>query len=461
MGGGFSGDEREVNYTCFKSGRNNGHKCGKPGHFKKYYQGLNTSYPQRDVAITKEDGNTLCYEATVANEGRKRFTDVWLFDTGPTFHMTARIEWFHQYKSISEGGSVYSCNDHELKIIRIRSTMVKMHDGEKVFANLYQLKGEIMQEAEASVTSHSPSHKAIVTWHQKLRHMFEQGMKILMERKLLPWVTKEMLVYPIKESFDVFKSLKFTKRARRNQKAVHNGIHSSTKWSGKVDKQNLVRKSKSNVGNYKLGKSFWAEAVNIAKQEEIEALHKNKMWEFMPQPGRRKPIGNKWVYKNKRNDDDQVEQYRARLVVKGYAQKERIDFTEIFSLVVRMTIIRVVLAMCATYDLHSHSSKEEMMEMSRIPYVSAVGSLMFVMICTRLDIAHEMGIVSRELDLIVKGYVYSDYACDLDGSKSTTRYVFTLFGRTVSSASKLQTVVAMSTTKVKYIAAAQVSKEAV
>nr|GFC86824.1 Gag-Pol polyprotein [Tanacetum cinerariifolium] len=50
---------------------------------------------------------------------------------------------------------------------------------------------------------------------------------------------------------------------------------------------------------------------------------------------------------------------------------------------------------------------------------------------------------------------------DLDGSKSTTGYVFTFYGGTVSWVSKLQSVVAMSTTKAEYVAAAQASKEAV
>ena len=89
-----------------------------------------------------------------------------------------------------------------------------------------------------------------------------------------------------------------------------------------------------------------------AMQEEIEALHKNKTWDLVPLPHGRKAIGNKWVYKIKRNSDDQVERYRARLVVKGYAQKEGIDFNEIFSPVVRLTTVRVVLAICAIFDLH-------------------------------------------------------------------------------------------------------------
>jgi len=40
------------------------------------------------------------------------------------------------------------------------------------------------------------------------------------------------------------------------------------------------------------------------------------------------------------------------LVVKGYAQKEGVDFNEIFSPVVRLTTIRMVLAMCVVFDLH-------------------------------------------------------------------------------------------------------------
>ena len=74
-------------------------------------------------------------------------------------------------------------------------------------------------------------------------------------------------------------------------------------------------------------------------QEEVEALHKNQTWKLMLLPPRRKTIGNKWVYKIKRDSNDEVERYRARLVVKGYAQKKGVDFSKIISPVVRLTSV--------------------------------------------------------------------------------------------------------------------------
>ena len=44
--------------------------------------------------------------------------------------------------------------------------------------------------------------------------------------------------------------------------------------------------------------------------------------------------------------------YKARLVVKGFAQKKGIDFDEIFSLVVKMTSIRTILSLVVAEDLH-------------------------------------------------------------------------------------------------------------
>ncbi|KAL5744470.1 hypothetical protein ACOSP7_009685 [Xanthoceras sorbifolium] len=102
----------------------------------------------------------------------------------------------------------------------------------------------------------------------------------------------------------------------------------------------------------------------------------------------------------------------------------------------------------------SPSYEAERMEMSRLPYASAVGGLMFAMICTRPDIAQAVGVASRYMadlgkehwnsmkrilryirgtsdvalccegsEFTVRGYEESDFAGDLDERNSTTGYV--------------------------------------
>ena len=64
----------------------------------------------------------------------------------------------------------------------------------------------------------------------------------------------------------------------------------------------------------------------------------------------KKVLRNKWVFKLKR-DGDKLVKYKARLVVKGFNQKQGIDFDEIFSPIVKMSSIQVVLGLVASLDL--------------------------------------------------------------------------------------------------------------
>ncbi|RVX16853.1 Retrovirus-related Pol polyprotein from transposon TNT 1-94 [Vitis vinifera] len=69
-------------------------------------------------------------------------------------------------------------------------------------------------------------------------------------------------------------------------------------------------------------------------------------------------------------------------------------------------------------------------QMKNIPYASAVGSLMYVQVCTRPDIAFAVGIWTDNLEVI--GYSDLDYAGCIDSRKSTSGYVFMLAGGAVS-----------------------------
>jgi hypothetical protein len=113
-------------------------------------------------------------------------------------------------------------------------------------------------------------------------------------------------------------------------------------------------------------------------------------------------------------------------------------------------------------------TQEEEEDMSHVPYVSAVGSLMYAMVCTRPNIAHAVGVLSRYMSklgkehwttvkrvfkylhgtasyglcyqgrlgldrvLDIHGFVDADWAGDLDRRRSTSGYVFNLFGGAIS-----------------------------
>jgi len=405
-----------------------------------------------------------------------------------------------------------------------------------------------------------------------------------------------------------------------------------------------------------------------AMRDEIESLRKNKTWVLTRLPDGKKALQNKWVYRVK-DEPDGSKRYKARLVVKGFLQKEGVDYTEVFSPVVKLTTIRTVLSIVAAEDLHleqmdvktaflhgdleediymvqpegfetpgkeglvcklekslyglkqaprqwymkfdkfmcdrgfqrgdtdhccyyknngdtyiilllyvddmlitganmseinklkkelsrefemkdlgaanqilgmritrdraagtltlsqekyikkvlerfrvddakprstplgahfklskgqSPKTTEEKQQMARVPYASAVGSLMYAMVCTRPDIAHAVGVVSRFManpgiehweaikwllrylkgtsnmalcykrnGTILQGFVDADLGGDVDSRKSTSGYVFTMGGTAVSWMSRLQKCVALSTTEAEYVAISEAGKEMV
>jgi len=138
---------------------------------------------------------------------------------------------------------------------------------------------------------------------------------------------------------------------------------------------------------------------------------------------------------------------------------------------------------------------EEREYMTHVSYASAVGNLMYVMVCTWPNLSQTISMISRymhdpgrshwkavkwvlryikgtidvglvfENDSIGKQecvrYVDSDYAGDLDKRRSTTRYVFTLSQAPVNWRSILQSTVALSTTDAEYMAMTEAMKEAI
>jgi len=89
--------------------------------------------------------------------------------------------------------------------------------------------------------------------------------------------------------------------------------------------------------------SDWKKAMD----EELGSLKENDVWDVIPKPAGRKNVASRWVYKAKGNAQGEVEQYKARLVARGFSQILGQDYDEIFAPVVRYDSLRLLLALSA------------------------------------------------------------------------------------------------------------------
>lgn len=65
--------------------------------------------------------------------------------------------------------------------------------------------------------------------------------------------------------------------------------------------------------------------------EEIESIQGNGTWELTSLLEKKKAIGLKWDFNCKLNPDESLLRKKARVVTKGFSQREGIDFEEVFS----------------------------------------------------------------------------------------------------------------------------------
>ncbi|CAA0822147.1 cysteine-rich RLK (RECEPTOR-like protein kinase) 8, partial [Striga hermonthica] len=140
----------------------------------------------------------------------------------------------------------------------------------------------------------------------------------------------------------------------------------------------------------------------------------------------------------------------------------------------------------------SPKTPEEREQMSHIPYASAIGSIMYAMLCTRPDVAHALSVTRKYQsnpgeehwkavkmilkylrrtkdifmvygngELKLEGFTDSGFQSDKDDYKSMSGYLFTLNRAAVSWKSSKQEMIADSATEAEYIAASDAAKEAI
>ena len=84
-----------------------------------------------------------------------------------------------------------------------------------------------------------------------------------------------------------------------------------------------------------------------AMRREMESHMINKTWALVKKKPGEKVLGNRWIFKLKKNPDGSIEKFKARLVVRGFRQTEGVDYGETFSTVCRYESVRTLMSIAA------------------------------------------------------------------------------------------------------------------
>lgn len=94
--------------------------------------------------------------------------------------------------------------------------------------------------------------------------------------------------------------------------------------------------------------------LESSMQLELSNLEKTGTWKLVDLPPGITPIGCTWVYKIKYLADGSIDAYKARLVAKVYNHIEGLNYFNTYSSVVKLTTVRIDIAIASLHHLHLH-----------------------------------------------------------------------------------------------------------
>uniref|UniRef100_A0A2N9EYR8 Reverse transcriptase domain-containing protein n=1 Tax=Fagus sylvatica TaxID=28930 RepID=A0A2N9EYR8_FAGSY len=277
--------------------------CGKKGHYirecrflknQKKDKELNTSEVNvidEIVAMVSKMQIGMITEVHMASAAED--SSEWWYDSGAIIHVCNNKTLFKEYVEAGNGLEVLMGNHNTSKVLGTGTVELKLSSGKKlVLTNVYHVPDIKKNLVSASLLS-------------------KNGVKAVLESDKLILSKNGVFV----GKGNVEEDLNTYNEAMTSRDAV-----------------------------------FWREAVN----DEMDSILSNNTWVLVDLPSGSNTIGCKWVFRRKYRIDGSVQTFKAKLVAKGYRQREGIDYFDTYAPVVRITSIRVLIALASIYKLVVH-----------------------------------------------------------------------------------------------------------
>ncbi|KAH9723177.1 Integrase catalytic domain-containing protein [Citrus sinensis] len=397
-------------------------------------------------------------------------------------------------------GRTITLRDELLKVVAGALTVMK--DTKR--NNLYYFQGSTVIGSASTVSGKDANSEAIKLWHTRLGHTGEKALQTLAKQGLLKEENDRDSDWSKGQRFRLdndgeYKNDPFLQICQDEGIVRHFTIR-DTPQQNRVAKrmnQTILEKVRCMLSNAGLNKEFWVEAVvyachliNCLPSTVIEGRTPMEMWIFQEDDKTSSTLQHVEFEKVKadlvgvdetNSDSPSTEDDEEVLTQEPSQQQDSIAYRrprrEIHRLARFVDMVAYALLIVdddvpSTYrEAISNPKNAEREYMLQVPYSNAVGSLMYAMVCTRPDISHAVGIMSKymhnhgkghwqamqwilryiqktvDVGLLferddtlgqgVIGYVDSDYAGDLEKRRSTIRYVFTFSGGPISWKSTL------------------------
>jgi hypothetical protein len=133
---------------------------------------------------------------------------------------------------------------------------------------------------------------------------------------------------------------------------LHLGDHDAFKAEAnkEFDGQIPIPKTYQEATNDPTYGAKWKEAIKL----ELNNLIRFGTWRYVRRPKGQSVVSTKWVFNVKYSADGRIDRFKARLVARGFSQREGLDFEDTFAPVIRLESLRILFALSTMYGLKAH-----------------------------------------------------------------------------------------------------------